>query len=172
MVDETVGRNTGNSMTSTTTDDNWDEGPAILPDGGPKARLQRRVALASITLPAIGTALAVAIAAQQGIGILEISLLSVMYLATSIGVEVGMHRFFSHRSFCAGPLTTAMIAILGSMALQGPVLFWAAIHRKHHVFTDIPGDPHSPRLHGSGFLNRLRGLWHAHVGWLLTVDGA
>lgn len=158
-------------MRSTTTTEQWPDGGSLnLPDGGPKARLQRRVALASVGIPTIGFIVAVVIAFQRGIGALEISLLLGMYAVTSIGVEVGMHRFFSHHSFRAGRGVTAMFGILGSMAAQGPILFWAAVHRKHHAFTDRPGDPHSPRLHGDGFLNRLKGFWHAHVGWLFVVD--
>src|SRR5205807_9826208 len=56
---------------------------------------------------------------------------------------------------------------LGSMAVQGPVLDWVADHRKHHAFSDKDGDPHSPHHHESG----LRGLLHAHVGWLLETNG-
>jgi stearoyl-CoA desaturase (delta-9 desaturase) len=138
----------------------------------PQANLQRYVALASVVIPALGFAVAVYIAVFRGIGGMEIGLLSAMYLITSIGVEAGFHRFFSHHSFRAGPAVTTALAIAGSMAVQGPVLFWAAIHRKHHVYTDQPGDPHSPRLHGNGLWNAVRGFWHAHVGWLFTIDDA
>jgi stearoyl-CoA desaturase (delta-9 desaturase) len=42
-----------------------------------------------------------------------------------------------------------------------------ADHRKHHAYSDQPGDPHSPHVdHGHGVKGALRGLWHAHVGWL------
>jgi len=131
-------------------------------------RLQRRVAYASVGIPAIGFVVAMVLAAEHGIGWMEVSLLASMYFLTAIGIEGGMHRFFSHHAFKAGPIVTAFFAIAGSMAVQGPVLFWAATHRKHHAFADLPGDPHSPRLHGTGFFNGLRGLWHAHVGWLFT----
>ena len=54
------------------------------------------------------------------------------------------------------------------MAVQGPVIDWVADHRKHHAHTDEEGDPHSPHVgHGSG----LRGLWHAHTGWLFESNG-
>jgi stearoyl-CoA desaturase (Delta-9 desaturase) len=54
------------------------------------------------------------------------------------------------------------------MALQGSVMDWVADHRKHHAHADEEGDPHSPHVgHGSG----LKGLWHAHTGWLLETHG-
>lgn len=130
---------------------------------------ERRLAWLTVGLPTVGTIAAVVLAWQHGIGALELGLLASMYLITALGVEVGLHRFFSHHAFRAGPGVTAFFAITGSMAAQGPILFWAATHRQHHAFTDKPGDPHSPRLHGEGMGGRLRGLWHAHVGWLFTL---
>jgi stearoyl-CoA desaturase (delta-9 desaturase) len=47
-----------------------------------------------------------------------------------------------------------------------------ADHRKHHAFADDDGDPHSPHVgHGDGVAGVLRGLWHAHVGWLVREQG-
>ena len=134
------------------------------------ARLERRLAVVTVGAPALGFVVAVAVAAWQGIGGLELGLLLGMYLATACGVEAGFHRYFSHRSFRAGRAMTCVLAVLGSMAAQGPVLFWASTHRRHHAFTDREGDPHSPCLHGDGWKGHLRGLWHAHVGWLFTHD--
>ena len=63
-------------------------------------------------------------------------------------------------------------AILGSMAVQGPVMAWVADHRKHHAHADEEGDPHSPHVgHGDGATGVLRGLWHAHTGWLFSNQG-
>jgi stearoyl-CoA desaturase (delta-9 desaturase) len=92
-----------------------------------------------------------------------------MYLVTALGVEGGLHRFFSHRAFSAGPAVTAWWGVTGSMAAQGPVVFWVATHRIHHAFADTDRDPHSPRPIGDGRLARLRGLWHGHAGWLFRV---
>src|SRR4029077_19865459 len=47
---------------------------------------------------------------------------------------------------------------------------WVAIHRRHHAFADRPGDPHSPYRYGTSLPGQLRGLAHAHVGWLLRDD--
>jgi len=62
------------------------------------------------------------------------------------------------------------LGVLGSMAVQGSLLKWVALHRRHHAFSDRPGDPHSPHLHGSGVLGLIRGLWHAHLGWVFQAD--
>jgi stearoyl-CoA desaturase (delta-9 desaturase) len=58
------------------------------------------------------------------------------------------------------------------MAVQGPVIDWVADHRKHHTFTDEEGDPHSPHAgQGAGIGGMLKGLWHAHTGWLFSTHG-
>jgi stearoyl-CoA desaturase (delta-9 desaturase) len=57
------------------------------------------------------------------------------------------------------------------MAIEGSVVSWVANHRRHHVHSDRPGDPHSPHTSASGPLGAVRGLLHAHVGWLFSGDG-
>jgi stearoyl-CoA desaturase (delta-9 desaturase) len=65
-----------------------------------------------------------------------------------------------------------LFAVLGSMAVQGPVISWVADHRKHHAHTDKDGDPHSPHVgHEGGVSAVLGGLWHAHTGWLMSTQG-
>jgi len=89
------------------------------------------------------------------------------YLLTGLGITVGFHRLFTHRSFKAKPAVRGALAIFGSAAIEGPITAWVADHRKHHAFADVPGDPHSPHVdHGRGWSGALRGLLHAHVGWL------
>jgi stearoyl-CoA desaturase (delta-9 desaturase) len=56
------------------------------------------------------------------------------------------------------------------MAVEGTMLDWVALHRRHHQHSDEPGDPHSPHLHGHGLLGLLRGLWHAHMGWIFREN--
>jgi stearoyl-CoA desaturase (delta-9 desaturase) len=64
-------------------------------------------------------------------------------------------------------LLRGVLAVLGTMAVEGPVISWVADHRKHHTYSDRLGDPHSPHVdHGAGLRGALRGLAHAHVGWL------
>ena len=95
----------------------------------------------------------------------------VMWFATGLGITVGFHRLFTHRAFKAKRPVKVGLAILGSMAIEGPITAWVADHRKHHAFTDVEGDPHSPHVgHGGGLRGALRGLMHAHVGWLFVHD--
>jgi stearoyl-CoA desaturase (delta-9 desaturase) len=91
----------------------------------------------------------------------------IMYMATGLGITVGFHRYFTHRSFKTSKPARAVLAVLGSAAIEGPVISWVADHRKHHTFADQEGDPHSPHVdHGVGWRGAFKGLLHAHVGWL------
>jgi stearoyl-CoA desaturase (delta-9 desaturase) len=93
------------------------------------------------------------------------------YLLTGVGVTVGFHRLLTHRSFKTSPALRGLLAALGSAAVEGPVIEWVANHRKHHRFSDQPGDPHSPHVdHASGWRGAFGGLFHAHVGWILGGD--
>jgi stearoyl-CoA desaturase (delta-9 desaturase) len=97
----------------------------------------------------------------------DVAIFAVMYLLTGLGVTVGFHRLFTHRSFKAKPAVRGTLAIFGSAAIEGPIISWVADHRKHHAFSDQEGDPHSPHVdHGQGWRGALKGLAHAHVGWL------
>ncbi|HDR8964231.1 TPA: acyl-CoA desaturase [Burkholderia vietnamiensis] len=131
----------------------------------------RRLAYLTVGVPALGFVLAIAYTWTYGVRATDFILLAVMYFSTAIGVETGMHRYFSHRAFKGRPIVTVMLGVFGSMAAQGPILFWAATHRMHHAFTDQDGDPHSPlpRANRHGQPSRLAGLWHGHVGWLFSV---
>jgi stearoyl-CoA desaturase (delta-9 desaturase) len=105
----------------------------------------------------------------------DIAVFAIVYLVTGLGVTVGFHRLFTHRSFATKPWVRGVFAAAGSMAIEGPVISWVADHRKHHAFADQPGDPHSPHVdHGVGWRGALRGLAHAHMGWLFihTQRGA
>jgi len=91
----------------------------------------------------------------------------IMYMATGLGITVGFHRHFTHRSFKTSKPARAVLAVLGSAAIEGPIISWVADHRKHHTFADQEGDPHSPHVdHGVGWRGAFKGLVHAHVGWL------
>jgi stearoyl-CoA desaturase (delta-9 desaturase) len=105
----------------------------------------------------------------------DIVVFAILYVVTALGVTVGFHRLFTHRSFVTTPWLRGVFAALGSAAIEGPVISWVADHRKHHAFSDMPGDPHSPHVdHGVGWRGALRGLAHAHMGWLFihTQRGA
>jgi stearoyl-CoA desaturase (Delta-9 desaturase) len=97
----------------------------------------------------------------------DIAIFLIMYVPTGLGITVGFHRLLTHRSFKTSPFMRGLLAVLGTMAVEGPVISWVADHRKHHAYSDRLGDPHSPHVdHGSGVRGALRGLAHAHVGWL------
>jgi stearoyl-CoA desaturase (delta-9 desaturase) len=105
----------------------------------------------------------------------DIAVFAILYVSTALGVTVGFHRLFTHRSFATSRVLRGVFAALGSAAIEGPVISWVADHRKHHAFSDAPGDPHSPHVdHGVGWRGALRGLGHAHMGWLFihTQRGA
>jgi stearoyl-CoA desaturase (Delta-9 desaturase) len=99
----------------------------------------------------------------------DILILVVCYVGIGAGVTVGFHRLLTHRSFKCHRLLRAGFAALGSAAAEGPVIDWVATHRKHHQFSDVDGDPHSPHVgHGSGWSGAFRGLLHAHIGWVFS----
>src|SRR5690349_20684294 len=101
----------------------------------------------------------------------DLLVFATVYALTGLGVTVGFHRLLTHRSFKTRPLVRAVFAVLGSAAIEGPVISWVADHRKHHAFADREGDPHSPHVgHGGGWTGALRGLVHAHIGWLFRHD--
>jgi len=105
----------------------------------------------------------------------DVAVFLIMYPATALGVTVGFHRHLTHRSFATSRPLRAILAVLGSAAIEGPVISWVADHRKHHRFSDKEGDPHSPHVgHGGGVRGALAGLLHAHMGWLFihTERGA
>jgi stearoyl-CoA desaturase (Delta-9 desaturase) len=99
----------------------------------------------------------------------DILVLAVSYVVIGTGVTVGFHRLLTHRSSKTSRPLRAAFAALGSAAAEGPVIDWVATHRKHHQFSDVVGDPHSPHVgHGSGWRGALRGLLYAHIGWVFT----
>ena len=97
----------------------------------------------------------------------DLIIFGVLYVLTGLGVTVGFHRLFTHRSFKTGPITRGVFGALGSAAIEGPMISWVADHRKHHACSDREGDPHSPHHgHDGGWRGALTGFVHAHVGWL------
>jgi stearoyl-CoA desaturase (delta-9 desaturase) len=132
----------------------------------------RVVNLLAVVLPPIAIVLAIVVFWNDVVGIHDLALLAVMYVLTGFGVTVGFHRMLTHRSFRTSKPVEYLFAAAGSMAVQGPVINWVADHRKHHAHTDEEGDPHSPHVgRGAGLLGAVRGLLHAHVGWLVSDHG-
>ncbi len=133
-------------------------------------KLQQRLALLVVVTPVIGLLIAIWLAWGRGVHAIDLAWLFGLYIATVLGVEVGFHRLFSHRAFQTVPWVRSGLCILGSMAAQGPVLFWVATHRRHHAFSDQDRDPHSPVPTSAGRWAMTKGLWHAHVGWLFKSE--
>jgi stearoyl-CoA desaturase (Delta-9 desaturase) len=97
----------------------------------------------------------------------DLVVLAITYVLTGMGITVGYHRLFTHRSFETTRWLRVTFAVLGSMAVEGPLVDWVSTHRKHHQFSDQTGDPHSPHADRTpGWRGALRGLGHAHVGWM------
>jgi len=90
-----------------------------------------------------------------------------MYGITGAGIAVGFHRYLTHKSFEAKPAVRATLVVLGSMAAQGPVIYWSAVHRYHHAHSDQEDDIHSPNFPEKRFYGCVKAIWHAHAGWML-----
>ncbi|MGI8750307.1 MAG: acyl-CoA desaturase [Thermoleophilaceae bacterium] len=131
-------------------------------------RLQRNANIGAVLVPFLAFLAAVPLLWNRLVGTTELAIMVGIYLFTALGVTMGYHRLLTHRAFETYKPLKYLLAIAGSMAVQGPVVHWVADHRKHHAHTDEEGDPHSPHVgHGTG----MRGLWHAHVGWLWEENG-
>jgi stearoyl-CoA desaturase (delta-9 desaturase) len=128
---------------------------------------ERIVRVAVVAVPLLALICAASIAWGGALRWHDLVVLAVMYVSTGLGIGIGYHRLFTHRSFKTTRAIRVALAILGSAAVEGPVTEWVSTHRKHHRFSDQPGDPHSPNIgHEDGPLGTLRGLAHAHLGWM------
>jgi stearoyl-CoA desaturase (delta-9 desaturase) len=132
------------------------------------ARLERARKIHAFLIfvpPIVGTALAVALAWQHGVSRTALILLAFFFYWTFIGITVGYHRHYTHKSFQSPDFVRFLLGVAGSMACQGPVNYWVSNHRRHHMFTDQDDDIHSPHIFRSQRLGFWRGLWHSHVAW-------
>ena len=128
---------------------------------------QRLINLFAVVVPFAAVFVAAAFAWGRGFSWVHLGVLAAMYLVTAVGITVGFHRLFTHQSFKTNPVVKSALAIMGMMAVEGPLLRWTATHRRHHQHSDDHDDPHSPHHHGGGVAGTIKGLWHAHCGWLL-----
>jgi len=126
---------------------------------------QKIHAVAIVVIPLAGTIAAIWLATVNGMTWLDIGLLAFMYAVSMLGISVGYHRHFSHRSFKATSPISVALAIAGSTAAQGSVSYWVANHRRHHQYTDRPGDIHSPYFDDDREMKIVEGFWHSHMGW-------
>lgn len=119
-------------------------------------------------LPILGTACAIVLLFFHPITSVDLTLFFVFWMLSGLGISIGYHRLFTHRSFKASAPVRAALGIFGSMAGQGGVISWTAMHRRHHELGDQEGDLHSPNLHGSGFSGKIKGFIHAHFTWMVA----
>src|SRR3954466_5764306 len=131
----------------------------------------RSANLIAVAVPFAAFVGALALLWNRYVGWTDLAILFVMYVLTCVGITVGYHRMLTHRSFQTYRPIRWLFAVLGTMGVEGPAITWVADHRKHHAYSDEDGDPHSPPAHGDGVLAALKGLWHAHVGWLFRFEG-
>ncbi len=147
-----------------------------LPELEATSRAHMIGTLLVVTLPFIAFLVAVVLLWEtRAVGAVDISLLVFMHVVAGLGITVGFHRMLTHRSFETGPWVRGAFTAFGSLAIEGRPVHWVADHRRHHAYSDEPGDPHSPHVddHGEeyeGFWGALRGAWHAHMGWFFA-DG-
>lgn len=123
-------------------------------------------------LIAIGPAVTAVFVTVRAIGEpvpwLNLVLLTAFYFVIAHGVTIGFHRLFTHRSFEARRPLKVTLAVLGSMSFQGSLIGWVADHRRHHRYSDRPGDPHSPVWRAGDRLTGWRGFMHAHMTWVFS----
>lgn len=123
-----------------------------------------------LLVPFAALLIAVPLVWGWGMTWIDLALAAAFYVFATLGVTVGYHRYFTHGAFKASRPLRVGLAIAGSMAVQGSVIFWVASHRRHHAFADREGDPHSPWLFGTSPSALLRGFWHAHMGWMFSRE--
>jgi stearoyl-CoA desaturase (delta-9 desaturase) len=142
----------------------------FVPGSMTKARVEQVALGLFIAIPALAVAAAVPVAWGWGLGWRDIVIAIVMFYFTGHGITVGFHRYFTHGSFKAKRPLRIVLAVAGSMAVQGSVVRWVADHRRHHAFSDRDGDPHSPWRYGENLKGLAKGFWHAHIGWLFDTE--
>ncbi|MGB7051218.1 MAG: acyl-CoA desaturase [Acidimicrobiales bacterium] len=144
--------------------------PAAQPDPVAVTRWwDRLLTIVVVVVPLVALVLAAGRYWHHGIGWFDLGLGVTLYVVTGLGISLGFHRLFTHRSFRARRGLRIALAVAGSLAWEGSVVSWVSHHRRHHLYADRPGDPHSPWNTDPGAFQHLRGLFHAHVGWLFSA---
>jgi stearoyl-CoA desaturase (Delta-9 desaturase) len=136
-------------------------------------RAHRNINIAAVVLPFVAFLVAIPMLWNDLVGPLDLVLFLLLYAVSTVGITVGYHRLLTHRAFATYKPVEYLYAILGSLAVEGPVIGWVSDHRKHHAHADEEGDPHSPHVdHHGETPGALRGLYHAHIGWLFDHSTA
>src|SRR3954462_2922806 len=135
-----------------------------------KGWLEQAALSAFVAVPFAAIVLAIPVAWGGWLGWTDVLLSIVFYAVAGHGITVGFHRYLTHGSFKAKRPLHVGLAVAGSLAIEGPAIRGGADHRKHHKFSDKEGDPHSPWRYGETVPALIKGLWHAHMGWLFDVQ--
>ncbi len=151
-----------------------ESGPAVIKGRAPlsdlsdepKGNLERVLVAVFVAVPMLALLAAIPVAWGWGLGWHDVIIALAFYYFTGLGISIGFHRYFTHRSFKANQGLRIVLAIAGSMAIEGPILTWVADHRRHHKYSDREGDPHSPWRFGNDWRALLKGLAWAHIGWM------
>jgi stearoyl-CoA desaturase (delta-9 desaturase) len=133
---------------------------------GTKRRGEQFMLYVFVVLPFLAFLAAVPVAWGWGLSWTDVVLFAIFYWGSGLGITVGYHRLFTHKSFKANRGLRIAVAVAGSMAIEGPVIRWVADHRRHHAYSDRDGDPHSPWRYGTTTGALAKGLCYAHIGWL------
>ena len=119
-----------------------------------------------VIIPFLAFLAAIPVAWGWGLGWTDVILFAIFYWGSGLGITVGYHRLFTHNSFKANRGLRAGLAIAGSFGIEGPMIRWVADHRRHHMYSDRDGDPHSPWRYGETFPALMKGFAYAHIGWM------
>ncbi|MFJ6797811.1 acyl-CoA desaturase [Streptomyces sp. NPDC091268] len=144
--------------------------PSATLGGENKRSIEQIALLFFITVPFMALLGAIPLAWGWGVSWLDLGLMVFMYFLACHGITIGFHRYFTHGSFKANRPLRIVLAVMGSMAVEGPLVRWVADHRKHHKYSDHEGDPHSPWRFGETLPALMKGLWWAHIGWLFDEE--
>ena len=147
-------------------------GPVVVKLDGTSRRIKWWTAFVMMAVPGLGTAVACWMLAAGRFAMRDFVLFGVMYFLHMCGITMGFHRYLAHKGFKTNRVVEAVLLVCGSMAGEGPILFWVATHRRHHLYSDREGDPHSPNLSGDDMWGRLKGLWYAHMPWMLSDENS
>ncbi|MBM7086766.1 acyl-CoA desaturase [Micromonospora humidisoli] len=151
---------------STTLRDAGAAGPKPLTQG-PQSRGILIALWIFVVVPFLALLAAVPVAWGGWLHATDVFVAALWYVVSGLGITVGYHRYFTHGAFRARRPVRVALAVAGSFAVQGEIIQWVADHRRHHAFADLDGDPHSPWRYGESVRGLARGLFHAHLGWLL-----
>ncbi len=138
--------------------------------GEQKGWLEQATLALFILVPLIAVAAIVPVTWGWGLHWRDVVIALFFYLLTGFGITVGFHRYFTHGSFRAKRPLRIALGVMGSLAVEGPLIRWVADHRKHHKYSDQEGDPHSPWAYGDSVGGLTKGMYHAHLGWLFDEE--